>query len=604
MRFSLLITIVLFVFSNAFGQEVLREIGYNPLLKNQELKLKEDIIVDTLELPFIDDFSEYDVYPNAKKWIDRDAFINRTYPVLPPTIGVATLDAFNEKGNHYDTVGFFPYIADYLTSQAINLEYEPSDSIYLSFYFQPGGIGNDPEERDSLTVEFYHVDSSEWIVVWNTEGFSSDGFNQVLIPITDSIYLKKGFQFRFRNYVSFDSDVEAYFSNFDHWHIDYVYLDTDRNMNDTVIHDVAFVEAPRSVLKNFEAIPWGEHFKIGRVFEQGNLRYSFRNNDTILRNTAYTYYVSEIVSGNYQRYDSAYLGQINLDADSLLIKRYEIDDDFFEFNSLDESTFKIEYVIETDDFDYHQNDTVVVYQSFKNYYAYDDGTVENGYGLDAANGMVAYQFETYVEDTIQGVDMYFNHTYDNANQQFFRLRVWNDNDGVPGSVIHEQNVQVRYGEELNEFYTYEFDSSFTVSDIYYIGWQQSTEEFLNVGFDRNRNNNDKLFFNLSGAWYNSSFEGSLMMRPLFGQDISNSISNIEKDNLQLILYPNPATDKVFVEFDETVTDFQIFLFDNLGRLVHQTSQKEINTGNFASGIYNLILLSGNQKSSRKLLIQK
>ena len=598
--------ILIFCFTQiALSQEVLKDIPYNSSLINIEEGLfKNDIIRDTLELPFIDDFSEASFYPDARKWIDRFAFVNKTYPILPPSIGVATLDAFNETGRHYDEAGYQPYIADYLTSLPINLDLNISDSIYLSFYYQPGGIGNSPEDEDSLTLEFYDVDSSLWNVVWNTKGFSSDKFFHVLIPIKDSIYLKKGFQFRFRNYVSFDADIPSYFSNVDQWHIDYVYLNKNRSKNDTIIHDVAFVEPPRSLLKNYEAIPWGEHFKAGRVYEQGNMRYSFRNNDTIVRNTAYTYYLYKNTTGLYVKDDSAYLGQINLNADSLLIKRYEIDASFFETNALKEGLFKLEFVLETDDFDYHENDTVVLFQNFKNYYAYDDGTSENGYGIDAINGMVAYKFETYVEDTLQGVDIYFNHTLENANQKYFKLRVWNNLDGVPGYVIYEKSFQVGYGETLNDFFTFEFDSSFTVSGTFYIGWQQITDDFLNIGFDRNRNNNDKLFYNLNGVWYNSSFEGSLMMRPLFGDDISTSLPLINNAISEIKIYPNPATDFITIETKPEIRNFEAIIFDNMGRIVLQSSQIQINTRDLTPGLYHVLIFFGNKKYTQKLLIQK
>ena len=40
---------------------------------------------------------------------------------------------------------------------------------------------------------------------------------------------------------------------------------------------------------------------------------------------------------------------------------------------------------------------------------------------------------------------------------------------------------------------------------------------LNVGFDRNMVNNDKIFYNLGQGWQNSGFSGSLMIRPIMGK---------------------------------------------------------------------------------------
>ena len=69
----------------------------------------------------------------------------------------------------------------------------------------------------------------------------------------------------------------------------------------------------------------------------------------------------------------------------------------------------------------------VRYQQFFNYYAYDDGSAENGYGLGGAgtaNASVAYQFNTFRKDTLRGVKMFFNRTYDDASQDYFRIGVW------------------------------------------------------------------------------------------------------------------------------------------------------------------------------------
>ncbi|MEZ4758373.1 MAG: hypothetical protein R2810_01110 [Flavobacteriales bacterium] len=72
-------------------------------------------------------------------WEDDYAYISRTYPVDPPTIGVATFDGLDRTG--------FPYpvrcrptaygLADRLTSVPIGLSYQVSDSVYLSFFHQP-----------------------------------------------------------------------------------------------------------------------------------------------------------------------------------------------------------------------------------------------------------------------------------------------------------------------------------------------------------------------------------------------------------------------------------------------------------------------------------
>ena len=63
-------------------------------------RLISDSIV--LSLPFLDDFSHGGPYPDTNFWIDNAAYINNTYPICPPTLGVATLDGVNNEGQPYN----------------------------------------------------------------------------------------------------------------------------------------------------------------------------------------------------------------------------------------------------------------------------------------------------------------------------------------------------------------------------------------------------------------------------------------------------------------------------------------------------------------------
>lgn len=127
-----------------------------------------------IKLPFVEDFSNYTGYPDPTKWQDRQAFVNATYPIYPPSIGVATLDALDEYGHLYSHAERDAFHADTLTSQPIRLDsnftqhrvMRISDSLYMSFYYQPGGgcrttpavewerIGDAPETNDKLYVDF------------------------------------------------------------------------------------------------------------------------------------------------------------------------------------------------------------------------------------------------------------------------------------------------------------------------------------------------------------------------------------------------------------------------------------------------------------------
>ena len=85
-----------------------------------------------------------------------------------------------------------------------------------------------------------------------------------------------------------------------------------------------------------------------------------------------------------------------------------------------------------------QNDTVRETQVLSNYYSYDDGTAEVGYGVFPASengeGEVALQFNLKMQDTLRGVEIYWDQVwYDGVNpqSQLINIAVW---DSItPGS---------------------------------------------------------------------------------------------------------------------------------------------------------------------------
>ncbi|OQX96512.1 MAG: hypothetical protein B6I20_14345 [Bacteroidetes bacterium 4572_117] len=272
----------------SYAQELLVPLNENSILKknlgtkkaNKKLKAAE-----LVELPFFDDFADSYYYPKQKLWTDSFAFINDSYPDLPPSIGAATLDAIDEKGEFYPSAGYeMSFVADYLSSQPINLNYPGNQTIYLSFYYQAQGLGDNPEEKDSLILEFYEPDAETWNTVWKKEGTTNHYFEQEIFHINESKYLKEGFRFRFKNLASLSANnVPSRVGNVDHWHIDYILLDKDRNSSDLTHHDIAFVKPITSFLNDYQSMPW-KHFLVNPASElKSNIEVSYKNNDNIDR---------------------------------------------------------------------------------------------------------------------------------------------------------------------------------------------------------------------------------------------------------------------------------------------------------------------------------
>jgi len=186
-------------------------------------------------------------------WEDDDVHVNGTYLIDPPTIGVATFDGLARNGYPYDFANFAAYgIADHLTTVPINLaSNQPGDSLYLSFFYQPQGRSGDTsvQPRDSLVLEFWAPDEETWYRVWRTPYVPLQPFEQVLVPIRLTKFLKADFRFRFLNYATLSG-------SFDHWHLDYVRLFAQRTFDDTRLIDVAYVMPESTLLETFTSVPF------------------------------------------------------------------------------------------------------------------------------------------------------------------------------------------------------------------------------------------------------------------------------------------------------------------------------------------------------------
>ncbi len=596
----------------ALSQEILTGLEINQSVRESYKQLpsvKSDAI-PMLEIPFFDDFSTSDVYPDSEKWSDRYAFINDDYPVNPVSVGVATLDAIDHTGSLYQHATTWPFPADKLTSHPLNLNYPESDSIYLSFFYQPQGKGDIPQPHDSLRLEFYSPLSDSWSVVWSVPGVSLHDFRLVMIPVRDNDYLQEGFRFRFSNIASIADNPfnPGARGNADHWNIDYVYLNKGRSYTDTVFRDVAFIKPLESLLNNYSSMPW-DQFVAGRIAEMGSvLPVTYRNNDIVTRSVRRQFSIYDVYGNRTAHSFSG--GTVNIEPGD--VHQYESDVAYsFSSDNPDSALFRITAWLETDEFDYKGNDTVIFYQDFKNFYALDDGTAENGYGLfggGAENASLAYRFRAYREDSLRAIQIYFNQSLNNASRQFFNLAVWDDKNGNPGNLIYSQEgVRPEYEGELNRFHTYQLDSAISVSQVFYVGLIQNNNQFLNIGFDVNRDNSNRIFYNIHGHWVNSSFEGSLMIRPVVGRTISPPLFNKPVKKRGLKVYPNPAVDLLYIDLETDVDPASVTykLYNRHGQLVYNRSglTRTIDLSSFPPGIYFLVTESRSiEFETKKILI--
>ncbi len=556
----------------------------------------KSITSDTLDLPFFDDFSGHSVFPDSNRWIDDFVFINNTYSDQQITSGIATMDALDNTGRLYETASTAVFEADRLTSQPLDLNYPASENIWFSFLYQAGGLADSAEINDSLTLQFLAPDENKWYSIWKVGGTANEKFKPVIININETRFLKRGFQFRFINYASLSSNLSdpSMVGNCDLWNIDYVLLDRNRNEADTIFADVAFTLPVRSLLKTHESMPW-KQFRQVYLQEMGSsITVNYRNNDTIVRNVTRNFDIWDVYKDSQAHFFSAGATNIN----PLISVDYNADLVYtFDTDNTDSALFRITCSLKTDEFDPKGNDTLVYYQNFQNYFAFDDGSSEGGYGINglgSRNAMVAYRYVSFMEDTLRAIRICFNDSYMNANKRTFDLMVWDDNNGIPGNTIYSlEEVMVEQGEMINGFYTYIIPEGVHVNDIFYVGWKQRSETFLNAGFDVNTPHIDRQFYWLNGIWSLSQTRGSIMIRPVVGDPIkTTSINDIFHKERKLInVWPNPVTDYINIDAGNQLLSglSYISIIDLNGReLIKVPFSEQIDVSTLNKGIFIII----------------
>ena len=710
MNYRLKISTLLLLLIPFFGisQEMLTGTVQNPaIVKAAKKWMPQQRNGEAVKLPFVDDFSNYSGYPDPHLWADRQGFVNTGFAVLPPSIGVVTLDALNEYGQIYPQASHNTFPADTLTSNPIRLDSNflqnrvmlAEDSIYFSFYYQPGGgsrdpdaggweiIGDAPEHSDKLVLEFgygtgnivfagytygeyvieagqyystgdsienpfmpgtYYVFENDayagetimmpvdsvfkeeyiWNEVWSSYGCdvsdwlaenSLEYFKQVMIPITDPQYFRNNFQFRFRNYASLDIDswttanIVGWSSNCDQWNIDYVRLDINRRINDLYPNDVAFVTPSMSTLKEYQAMPWKQYRPSDMISQfhndLSNLSNSVKNTSytfNIVKNHGQTIYVSPLNNENAQPYYPHGLHDAVYHVSPLLEMEYEYD-------NMDSAVFTITHIfsmVGAND-ERRSNDTSRFEQKFYNYYAYDDGTAEAGYCLLSTmtnpQASFAVKFTLAEPDTGQAVRMWFNHTLNDENVAPFTLKVWDDNNGIPGNVLYELPSQLpEFAEDYLDFVTYYLEEPLPISGTFYVGFHQNHDVQLNIGFDQNNDASGKFFYRTSANWNASYYKGAPMVRPVVGKSFDHSGVKPHDNQQDIAIYPNPTKGIVHVDFSDSEEDMSYSIMSAFGQCLETGTLQshELSLEKLPSGIYFVQFFSKNQTITTKKIIKQ
>jgi len=565
-----------------------------------------------LSLPFFEDFTNYETFPNPLKWKDALVYINNTFPINPISRGVATFDGLNVYGVPYDSVNKYASIyADSLSSQQIDLStYTANDSIYLSFYYQPGGYGFEPDLNDSLML-FFKLGNGLWNKVWAKEGASSTDFKQVLIPITNPIYLTSNFQFRFINKVTM-------LTNDDHWHVDYIKINSNRTSTDTLINDLAFARNPDFLLSDYTHMPYNQFQAAINSNWLSEHKVYLRNNTSNTITNSFNYKAKELSTGLVFAGFSNFTTSIptNTTANLALLTYTPT---YTAAANQDKVVFEQTYYTAPIANQNTINDTVVTKQVFDNYLAYDDGSAEKSYYLNLFNtlpGKIAIEHQLFTNDTLRGLAIQFGRQIPTNANKYFSIAIMKTLAGINGaikdSIIYKEDFFFpRFRDSINGFWIYTFSNpvylpvgSFYVSTIQPA---MSGSDSLYFGLDANRTLANHQYYNVLNTWQSSQIDGALMIRPLLGKAIvTTSVATPRPTNFEISISPNPAHDHISLQSDYTNTKVEIYTI--LGNLLYtktlEGSNSIIPIATFQPGQYFVRCYNGtNWSNFTKLIIE-
>lgn len=554
-------------------------------------------------LPFFEDFTGNTPYPDPTKWLDKSVYINNTMGIDVISRGVATFDALNANSIPYDPTNPYALLyADSLTSIPFDLStYLPSDSLYLSFFYQPQGNGFAPEAQDSFML-FFKASNGSWRRIWAVPGTPLQPFEQVMIAVTDTTYFHSNFQFRFINKASINI-------NDDVWNLDYIRFDANRNPADTLVKDIATTLPPSPILNDYTSLPYRQFAADMNKELRTQHAFTAHNRYSTLQAVTSGYQAREVSTGTPLAAVPGSSGNLPpYTAQTYSFPVYPIS--FTPSNNYSKVIFENTYYAGIAASENKINDTVVHQQVFDNYLAYDDGTAEKSYFIKQTATLpakLAIEYHLNQPDTLRGFAIYFGRQVPIATSKFFTVNVFKDiafNGGSDVKLYEQQLYFTAYTDEVNKFWYYKFNDPIPLSaGSFYLSIIQpafSGSDSLYYGLDVNRVGSNHAYYSVYNKWESSTVSGAIMLRPLIGNDfIASAIKDVSAIEKPYILYPNPVSRQLYLQSQQpmgTMVHYEII--DLQGRVLRKGKyHKSISAEGLTTGVYFIRIFDGTEATT-------
>jgi hypothetical protein len=560
-------SLCVFLFGNAKAQLQQLPVGHS---KVSSPKVSSRIQQEKLLLPFWDDFSSGML--DSSKWENHGTVTSYTIGINPPSQGVVLLDGVDERGTPYSANIRERGDGDRLISRPFDLSgltQEGISSLFLSFYWQAGGKAEFPDADDFLELYFNDAQGN-WQLIWDMQGgdlSKQQVFTQEFIRVPAE-FIHADFRFKFQNRGRLSGP-------FDGWVLDYVFLNSGRDPSLRHFPDRAISKPPTAPLGKYNAVPFFEYNRNPEAYS-GFIASQFNSLDNRFRAMEYTVQLRDSETGAVLQninsntpfnpvplarerrdfisnpFESIQLdGEAGMDLQTLL---YLTTGDGYLINQISQQDTTYHTGV-----DFRVNDTIRQVIPLRDYFAYDNNSVDYAAGINQRSGLLAVRYHIEEEAYISGVSINFTNFAQTGSP--IELMVWNDLAQEP---IFAGEHSVPQKESIQEISHFPLDTLLRVQGDFYIGFRQFTNDFLHVGLDKTTDNGSEIFYNVVGTWaQNQTVEGSLMVRPhLQAEGPAAAPPTAVSGSIKA--YPNPVTDKLFLEGEMD----EISVYDPFGRQIN------------------------------------
>ena len=380
-------------------------------------------------------------------------------------------------------------------------------------------------------------------------------------------------------------------------------MDENRNYQDTTLRDFNFVYELPSVLKHHTLLPTQQYR--GSIDLEDSI---IGINHNILQSTLFNSFRLTCFNENTGTiYGTS--GPSPFPAEPLVFHSLKVGSQLNFPSFVVDSNYVTTKIFFDNGDNFITNDTATTRQFFFNEMAYDDGSAEWAYGLQGlGTKKVAYRYFIPNKDTLAAVKILFSNIDVPVSSLLFNLTIWKKIGmyGQQEEVIKTiSNLKPKYLDSLNSYVTFGLDEPLEVQDTIYVGWIQTDERNLQIGYDVNSSRGfENLFILTNNVWSKSNIAksraGSPMIRLILDgirKYSTNQVVNSEtKNNLSRIsFYPNPTSQHINFQIKER-RNMDISIYDMMGKLVFQQGLKEgyIDVSHLQNGFYFMHLTAEGQ----------